>query len=68
MPLTSTKVGQRAKLTTIKAGRKLKSKLADMGLIPGISLTVISKHPFIVAVKESRLALGQGMVLKIEVE
>ena len=69
--LSSVGAGQRARLRAVNAGRGLRSRLAAMGLVPGVELKVISNSawgPFIVAVKESRVVLGRGMVDRIEVE
>jgi Fe2+ transport system protein FeoA len=54
----------------VGAGGGLKSRLAAMGLIPGSVLEVVRNHmhgPLIVQIKESRLVLGRGMALKIDV-
>ena len=71
MPLSMVAAGKKVKLLTVNAGRGLKARLANMGLVPGVELEVISnsrRGPFIVAVKETRLLLGRGMAHKIEVE
>jgi Fe2+ transport system protein FeoA len=41
-----------------------------MGLIPGVKLTVLGKRggPIMIAVNDTRLALGFGMAKKIMVE
>jgi len=42
-----------------------------MGLVPGVKLTVLNRNgtgPVMVAVKDSRLAIGHGMAEKIIVE
>jgi Fe2+ transport system protein FeoA len=41
-----------------------------MGLLPGSEVEVVRNHmhgPIIVQVKESRLVIGRGMALKIDV-
>ncbi len=71
MPLSMVAAGKKVKLLTVNAGRGLKARLANMGLVPGVELEVISnsrRGPFIVAVKETRFLLGRGMANKIEVE
>ncbi|MDD5425631.1 MAG: FeoA family protein [candidate division Zixibacteria bacterium] len=71
MPLSMVAAGKKVKLLTVNAGRGLKARLANMGLVPGVELEVISnsrRGPFIVAMKETRLLLGRGMAHKIEVE
>ncbi|MDP8239489.1 MAG: FeoA family protein [Candidatus Hatepunaea meridiana] len=71
MPLTMVQIGKRVRLVGIDAGRRLRARLADMGLIPGVEIDIISnssRGPFIVAVKGSRVVLGHGMAMKILVE
>jgi Fe2+ transport system protein FeoA len=62
--------GTRVKVRGVGAGSGLKSRLAAMGLLPGSVLEVVRNHmhgPLIVQIKESRLVLGRGMALKIDV-
>lgn len=71
MPLSMVSSGKKVKLRAIHAGRGLQRRLAEMGLIPGVELEVISNGhhgPFIIAVKNTRLMLGRGMAHHIEVE
>lgn len=68
--LTSIEAGQTVRLVAIEAGRRLQSRLAAMGLVPGVELRVVSNGgwgPFIVAVKDSRIMLGRGMSDKVYV-
>ncbi|MGC9329190.1 MAG: FeoA family protein [Candidatus Hinthialibacter sp.] len=55
------------RLAYVNGGRELRSRLADMGLLPGMEVRVIRNTggPFIIAVKDSRLAIGRGMAQKI---
>ena len=58
-------------LIDIKGGRGIRSKLYSMGLVPGATLTVLNQNrsgPIMVAVKDSRLAIGLGMARRIIVE
>ena len=71
MPLTIVQVGRRVRLVAVAAGRGLQSRLAAMGLVPGVEIEVLrnSLHgPFLIAVKGSRIMLGRGMAQKIVVE
>ena len=71
MPLSMVNTGKKVRLLAVRAGRGLRARLAEMGLVPGAELVVIrnSHHgPFIVSVKDTRLVLGRGMAHKIEVE
>jgi len=58
-------------LIAITGGRGIRSKLYSMGLVPGVKLRVLNRNgtgPVMVAVKDSRLAIGRGMAEKIIVE
>lgn len=69
-PLSTIRSGETVRLTTIEAGRGLNSRLASMGLIPNVKITVINNGhpgPFIISVKGSRMMLGRGMAQKIMV-
>jgi ferrous iron transport protein A len=71
MPLAIVQAGRRVRLTGIVAGHGLKSRLAAMGLIPGVEMKVVRNSPngpFLVEVMGSRIMLGRGMTLKILVE
>ena len=62
--------GEMVKMLSVEAGINLKSRLASMGLIPGVEIEVVrnsSSGPFIVVVKGARLVLGRGMARKIMV-
>ncbi|UCG46451.1 MAG: ferrous iron transport protein A [Phycisphaerales bacterium] len=67
-PLSAVKPGQTVKLVAIDAGRGLNSRLASMGLVPDVEITVLSNNhpgPFMITVKNSRVMLGRGMAQKI---
>ena len=69
-PLSTVKVGETVKLVSIKAGRSLNSRLASMGLVPNVKLTVVNNRhsgPFVISVKDSRMMLGRGIAHKIMV-
>jgi ferrous iron transport protein A len=70
MPLTALNQGQEVTLIDIQGGRGIRSKLYSMGLIPGVKLTVLGNRsgPIMIAVNDTRLALGFGMARKIMVE
>lgn len=69
-PLTMAVRGQLVRLTKIMAGRKLTHRLTELGLTPGVHFEVLHDHggPLLLAVRDSRLALGRGMASKILVE
>ncbi len=69
MPLSMVPIGIRVRLEEIRAGQRLAHRLAELGLTPGIELGVIQNAggPILVAVRDSRLALGRGMAHKVMV-
>jgi Fe2+ transport system protein FeoA len=70
MPLSMARAGQRVRLVGVNAGRGLQGRLAAMGLVPGEEIEVVRSDvagPIVVSVKGSRLVLGRGMALKMEV-
>jgi Fe2+ transport system protein FeoA len=71
MPLAMVTPGEEVRLTAIHGGQRMRKRLADLGLNLGMTVRVMQHDghgPLILAVKDSRLALGRGMAHKIEVE
>ena len=72
MPLMIATPGEDVKLIAVRGGRRVRKRLADLGLTPGTVLRVVQADawgPLIVAFKDdARLALGRGMAHKIMVE
>jgi ferrous iron transport protein A len=70
LPLSMIKPGQRVKLVDIMAGRRLRHRLTELGLTPGVELKVMQDKggPLLLAVHDTRLALGRGMAHKIIVQ
>jgi len=70
MFLSQAKEGQRLKISKIAAGKGLKGRLAAIGLFPGATVRVVKSAPGPVIVESSgsKVALGQGMARKVEVE
>jgi Fe2+ transport system protein FeoA len=69
-PLSVVRAGETVKLARIEAGRGLKSRLASMGLVADVEITVVSNShpgPFVISVKDSKMMLGRGMANKIMV-
>lgn len=68
-PLTGIPVGQPACLVCVHAGKRLKRRLAEMGLTPGVEMVVLQNNggPLLLSVRDSRLALGRGMAAKVDV-
>ena len=68
IPLSAVEAGRKVYIVAVDSGKGLQGRLAAMGLVPGVQVDVVlnSLHgPFIVAVKGSRIILGQGMAMKI---
>lgn len=71
MPLAMVTPGEEVRLTAIHGGQCMRKRLADLGLNLGMTVRVMhcdGHGPLILAVKDSRLALGRGMAHKIMVE
>ena len=69
-PLSKVHAGETVKLAGIEAGRSLNSRLASMGLVPNVKITVVNnsrRGPFVISVKNSKMMLGRGMAHKIMV-
>jgi len=69
-PLSAVKAGETVKLAKIEAGRGLNSRLASMGLLPNVEITVVRNNyrgPFVISVKGSKMMLGRGIAHKIMV-
>ncbi|WP_456343017.1 FeoA family protein [Thermovibrio sp.] len=70
MTLYEVKEGSRVKILNITGGHGVKNRLAAIGLFPGAEVKVVKSPPgpVIVEVAGSRVAVGQGMAKKVEVE
>ncbi len=67
-PLSMVSIGQKVRLQQITGGKRLTHHLVEMGLTPGVELTVIQKSgPLLIAVRDSRIAIGRGMACKMQV-
>ena len=68
MPLIMATRGSKVRLVAVNGGKQVTSRLAAMGLLPGVEVEIISNSPgdpFILDVRGSRLVLGRGMAHKI---
>lgn len=71
MPLLYANKGEQVVLKEVNFSTKLKKKLHDMGLTPGVKFSVISsggRGPVIIDVRGTRLALGRGIVSNLVVD
>ena len=69
-PLSSVSSGKQVHIVSIEAGWGLQRRLTDMGLTPGLKITVIRSQKsgsVVLDVRGSRLALGRGISHKIMV-
>jgi len=68
--LSAVKTGEKARLVRVNASRGLNSRLASMGFVPGVEITVVSNGhpgPFVIVIKDVKMALGRGVAPKIMV-
>jgi ferrous iron transport protein A len=65
--LTQAPVGKPIWLVTITGGKEVTRRLVELGLTPGVELRLLqdSGGPVILAVRDSRIALGRGMAEKL---
>lgn len=71
MPLSLAPEGQLLKLISIQGGLGVQRRLTALGLTPGTEVTIVTHNcggPIILAVKDSRLAIGRGLLHHIQVE
>jgi Fe2+ transport system protein FeoA len=69
-PLSEVAEGQTVNVIRIDGGRDLRSRLTTMGLLPKTRIKVVrngKSGPFVINVKNSKMALGRGIVDKIMV-
>jgi len=67
-PLSQVAEGQTVNIIKIDGGRGLRMRLTTLGLLPNTQVTVIHNGrsgPFVINVKNSKMALGKGVVDKI---
>jgi len=68
-PLSAAPCGECLRLVGIEGGRRLRRRLAELGLNPGSVVRVVQRQsggPLILAVKgDARMAIGRGMAHKI---
>ena len=68
LPLSLASRGERFIVREIRGGGFAKQRLTDMGLNPGVEIEVMnSDQPMLIAVRDTRLALGAGLAGKIMV-
>jgi ferrous iron transport protein A len=69
-PLSQIEEGQTVSIAAIEGGRELRSRLTAMGLLPKTRISVVrngKSGPFVINVKNSKVALGRAVTDKIMV-
>ncbi|MDZ7860749.1 MAG: FeoA family protein [Candidatus Krumholzibacteriota bacterium] len=70
--LVNLKPGDKAIVAGVDGGFRLIKNLENLGIRPGVGVTVVSRHfmrgPVVVLVGNSRVAIGFGMAKKILIE
>ena len=60
------------RISGIDGGHDVRARLATMGLLPGVTLSVLNRAPLggplLVEIAGSRIALGRGVARKVLVE
>jgi Fe2+ transport system protein FeoA len=70
IPLSHVAEGQMVSVVSVEGGRGLRSRLTAMGLLPNIQIRVVHNGrsgPFVISIKNSRIAVGRGVADKIMV-
>jgi ferrous iron transport protein A len=70
-PLSTVQTGGKARLVRVDAGRGLNNRLASLGFVPDVEISVVSNGhpgPFVVIIKDVKMALGRGVANKILVK
>lgn len=68
IPLTMATPGKEVTLVAIDGGKGIRTRLYAMGITPGISLRILNngaRGPFLVAVRDCKIALGYGVAKKL---
>lgn len=67
--LVGAPMGQPLRLLAVRGDHKVVHRLAELGLTPGVTLTVVQAAggPLLVAVRGARIAIGRELAEQIEV-
>lgn len=70
IPLSMLAEGEEGKIVSIRGGYGLIRRLAELGFNPDTKIKVVraSTGPVVVLLRESRIAIGRGVAMKIFVE
>jgi Fe2+ transport system protein FeoA len=68
--LSRVEEGRTVTVVSVHGGRGLRSRLTALGLLPRVQITVVHNGrfgPFVISIKNSRIAIGKGVADKIMV-
>ena len=71
MSLSMIQTGEKVEVIGIRGGFSVQQRLESMGFVPGSAIQMVSNQvdgPAIIKVKESRVALGRGLMHHIMVK
>ncbi len=70
MKLAFVKENKKVIIKNILGGMKIKQRLEEIGLVPGRTVTVLKSGagPVLLKIENSKIAIGFGEAMKIEVE
>ncbi len=69
LSLARASIGQPLRLVAVRAEHKLVHRLAELGLTPGVTLSIVQNAggPLLVAVRGARIAVGRDLAQQIDV-
>lgn len=70
MGLIELNAGEKVVISHIEGGRLARKKLMDLGLIPGVPVTVVrraGRNPMVLSVMGRQIVIGRGMAEKVHV-
>ncbi|MGB4701938.1 MAG: ferrous iron transport protein A [Syntrophomonadaceae bacterium] len=72
MRLDTLETGRKVRVVSINKGTGAEQRLLEMGIVPGVEVELLAKHPLkgpvIVKLNNTRIALGRQLANSIEVE
>ena len=72
MTLDKLETGRKVRVIRINRGIKAAQELMEMGIMPGVELELLAKHPLrgpiVIKLGNTRIALGRRLAGSIEVE
>lgn len=72
MRLDTLETGRKVRVISINRGAGAEQRLLEMGIVPGVEVELLAKHPLkgpvIVKLDNTRIALGRNLANAIEVQ